>query len=316
MVAFFGFGSVLFAGQDGMAGSTRREDGKSAATQRILGDAISTTDGLKVAADSKLAAVKSSASWRALTTKHVEDYHRDGYLLLRAHEWLSKEEKANLLKWAKEVEAWPEAKFHWMKYFETSSIDGSRILNRVENFIPHHAGLNSMFNGSKSMDILHQVMGAPAVLYKDKINMKLPGAGGFEPHQDMLAGWGAYAVDNFVTFSVSIDHAHEKNGALEVVAGHHKMGKLADDWTGLNETYVSSAEWKMIKTAPGDVIIFDAFVPHRSAPNNSPMQRQNLYLTYNKVSEGDHRLQYYIDKRKNYPPDIERLEGVKYEYKI
>ena len=50
------------------------------------------------------------------------------------------------------------------------------------------------------MVMLDQLMGGRCVLYKDKINMKLPGAGGFEPHQDILAGWGSYNVSNFVTF--------------------------------------------------------------------------------------------------------------------
>lgn len=321
--AMFAFGVVsFFTEKRGFtldASSTRRglsDSNWDASTESKLGEAMNTIDTLKASVDDKLEAVRTSLLRGPLTAKHIADYHEDGYLVLRAHEWLTAEEKANLLRWAKEVQEWPEKKYHWMKYYETSSKDGSRILNRVENYIPYHEGLNNIFNGSKSMDILHQILGAPAVLYKDKINMKLPGAGGFEPHQDMLAGWGAYNVDNFVTFSVSIDHAHEKNGALECVRGHHKMGKLADDWTGLNDTYVQAQTWNMVKTAPGDVIIFDAFVPHRSAPNNDTSSRQNLYLTYNKAAEGDHRLQYYIDKRKNYPPDNERLPGIKYEYKI
>merc|ERR1711959_356328 len=173
-----------------------------------------------------------------------------------------------------------------------------------------------IFNGSKAMDILDQLMGGPCVLYKDKINMKLPGAGGFEPHQDILAGWGSYNVSNFVTFSVSVDHAHAKNGALECVAGHHKKGKLGDDWAPLPDSVVNSLSWKLIETHPGDALIFDAYVPHRSAPNGDTMSRRNLYLTYNRKDEGDHRLQYFIDKRKNYPPDIEREAGKQYEYKV
>src|SRR5438132_8365340 len=33
---------------------------------------------------------------------------------------------------------------------------------------------------------------------------------------------------------------------------------------------------------------------------------RSLYITYNRQSAGDHRVRYYADKRKNFPPDIER----------
>ena len=52
--------------------------------------------------------------------------------------------------------------------------------------------------------------------------------------------------------------------------------------------------------------MFDAFVPHRPAPNLDMHSRQDYYLTYNLALEGDYRDQYFIDKRKNYPPSIER----------
>jgi len=237
---------------------------------------------------------------------------------LRAKEWLTDVEREKVMSWTEEVQNWPEKKYHWMKYFEDSSINGNRILNRVENYIPYHDGLQEMFNasGSKVMRMLHQLQGGKCVLYKDKINMKLPGGGGFEPHQDVLAGWGSYNVSNFVTFSVSVDHAHETNGALEIVAGQHKRGKLGDDWSPLAQSVVDGMEWKLVETFPGDAVIFDAYVPHRSAPNGAEKSRRNLYLTYNLEHEGDHRLSYYKSKRQNYPPDIEREPGKKYEYKV
>ena len=51
------------------------------------------------------------------------------------------------------------------------------------------------------------------------------------------------------------------------------------------------------KEEPGDVLFFDALTPHRSGPNNSPGSRRVLYLTYNRLSEGDHSRAYFRDKR-------------------
>ena len=69
-------------------------------------------------------------------------------------------------------------------------------------------------------------------------------------------------------------------------------------------------------TKAGDVVYFDSFVPHRSAPNLSETPRRVLYITYNRLSEGDHRERYYAEKRKAYPPDCERDPDKVYEYRV
>jgi len=74
--------------------------------------------------------------------------------------------------------------------------------------------------------------------------------------------------------------------------------------------------WQIVPTAPGDVLFFDSYVPHRSAPNDTNAPRRVLYATYAKTAEGDLRTRYYADKRAAYPPDCEREDGKKYEYKV
>ena len=71
-----------------------------------------------------------------------------------------------------------------------------------------------------------------------------------------------------------------------------------------------------IATQPGDVIFFDSYAPHRSAPNLTKSCRRVLYVTYNRAAEGDSRNQYYSDKRQSYPPDIERQAGKNYVFKV
>jgi hypothetical protein len=40
---------------------------------------------------------------------------------------------------------------------------------------------------------------------------------------------------------------------------------------------------------PGDIALFSAFTPHRSAPNHSDRWRRQLYLSYNANNEGGDR---------------------------
>jgi hypothetical protein len=45
---------------------------------------------------------------------------------------------------------------------------------------------------------------------------------------------------------------------------------------------------------PGDIAMFGAFTPHRSAPNRSDRWRRQLYLSYNADSDGgDQRDRHY-----------------------
>lgn len=155
-----------------------------------------------------------------------------------------------------------------------------------------------------------------AIMYKEKVNYKLPGGAGFAPHQDVAAGWWMYKQSLHISCLVSIDPATAENGCLEVVAGKHTEGMMSEEWKEIPSSKVAQMTWEMVPTEPGDVLFFDSYVPHRSGPNDTKSSRRVLYVTYVKESEGDFRDRYYADKRANFPPDCEREAGKKYEYKI
>ena len=135
------------------------------------------------------------------------------------------------------------------------------------------------------------------------------------PHQDAQADWGRYSAFH-ITAMVSVDPCTLENGCLEVVAGHHDRGLIGDLWKPLSDEQMRGMDFIAVPTAPGDAIFFDSFAPHRSARNATALPRRVLYITYNRASEGDWRVQYYADKRKSFPPDCEREPGTVYEYKV
>ncbi|MEC8137591.1 MAG: phytanoyl-CoA dioxygenase family protein, partial [Pseudomonadota bacterium] len=140
-----------------------------------------------------------------LSSAQVADFKRDGFLVVRG--LFDAAEMQDIAAWTDEVEAWPETAGRHMMYFETSlKSETDRILNRLENFYPFHEGFRALFDGEKLRSATSDLLGEEAVLYKDKINFKLPGGDGFELHQDQQAGWGTY-TDFFITALVSIDAA-------------------------------------------------------------------------------------------------------------
>ena len=246
-----------------------------------------------------------------LSEDQLETFHRDGFLVARG--LVPGKDRPMLARWADELVAMPEAPGrHWV-YWEDSLRDpGKKLISRIENIAPFHVGFADLAEALKVP--VGQLLGETAVLFKEKINFKMPGGGGFKPHQDSQAGWDHYA-DFFLSALVSIDSSDEKNGCLEMAAGHHNRG-LFRSWEPLTDADMTGMSFVSCPTKPGDVIFFDCYAPHRSESNLSDSIRRLYYATYNRLSAGDHMTQYYADKHKSYPPDIEREPDKKYVFRV
>lgn len=218
----------------------------------------------------------------------------------------------NLVTWTGELEGWPETPGRWMKYFEKGARGEGRQLCRVENFIPYHEGLRELILGAGVMNILEQLMGEAACLFKEKINYKLPGGGGFEAHQDAPA-FKSFDQHFHITFLVAVDAQTPENGRLEFSEPVPVYETLPQGSGGVIDAELEERlPWRPMKLESGDVVFFDSYIPHRSGPNCSQEPRRALYVTYNRLSEGDRRADYYSDKRAKFPPECEREEGVDY----
>lgn len=249
-----------------------------------------------------------------LSAAQVETFHQDGFLVVRGMYDAGAVEAIS--HWSDDILAWPETPGRHMVYYEDSVLAGAgKVVSRVENFCPYHASFDALMRTGALIGAISQLLGGEAVLFKEKINMKMPGGDGFKPHQDAQAGWNRYA-DFYITALVSVDPATLENGCLEMVRGGHEKGLVGDEWRPLDDSAMSGMQFEPCPTAPGDVIFFDSYAPHQSAPNLTDQRRRVLYVTYNRLSEGDHRAQYYADKRLSFPPDIERAPGKEYVFRV
>lgn len=164
--------------------------------------------------------------------------------------------------------------------------------------------------------LVESVVGAPVRLFKDKCNEKNPGGGAFPPHQDMAA-YRHFPPRAFYTAMVPLDPSTPDNGCLAVATNLADWVAAAPamvaDWIGadpllryhrggpdngaIEEAAAAGLAWRPIAQAVGDVLVFDAVLPHGSAVNRSDSRRRALFLTYNAAREGDHYDRYYALKR-------------------
>jgi hypothetical protein len=249
-----------------------------------------------------------------LTAEEVAAFAAEGVVFVPG--FFDASQIARITWWTDEIANWPEKPGEHIVYYEDSlKRPRRRVVQRIEDFLPYHEGFRLLLTEGRMIAAATELLGEPAVLFKEKINFKQPGGSGFTPHQDVQAGWSGYA-DFHVTALVSIDPATLANGCLEIAAGWHDKGMLGAERTPLEGALLEAIDFVPFPTQPGDALFFDSFAPHCSGPNLTDSQRRVLYVTYNRALEGDHRARYFADKREACPPDIEQAPGRSYAFRV
>lgn len=249
-----------------------------------------------------------------LAPEQLGAFERYGFVVCRG--FFSPAEMEEVDRWTRELEGAPEASGrHWV-YREQSLKDPERkVLQRIENFCAFHAGFDRLFRHGRIVRCVDQLFGESAVLFKDKINFKKPGGGGFKPHQDQQAGWSAYA-SLFITVLIGVDASTPENGCLEIATGQRLRRLVGEEWKPLSDEVMAAMNPTPLATRRGDAVFFDSYVPHGSKPNMTDRPRRVLYVTYNRASEGDQRARYFADKYRSFPPDIDRDPAKTYVFKV
>lgn len=193
------------------------------------------------------------------------------------------------------------------KYYEKSPITGENMLVRAEYLLgSHNPEITTLLLSAKTIGCLTDLFGEPPVLFKEKVNYKLPGCRPDKLHQDQAAGWNAYS-DFFISMGIIVDPNRKDNAALSFMkSGNYERKLMGAEWQPLSDAdppYQPEDEYMLLEADPGDVIFFDSYVPHGSPANTSNRRRRNIYLTFNKQSDGNLREKYYADKWSLYPPN-------------
>ena len=229
-----------------------------------------------------------------ISQAEVDFFRSNGWLLTKP---FSKEETQRIVSWVDEVQSWPAqpSDASYLQYFEMTD-DGPKIC-RSENFSPYHAGLGVLLKDSVLTAIADLLLGEPSVLYKEKINYKLPGGAGYAPHQDAPA----YPfVDNHVSCMIAVDDSLLENGCLDVVSAEHRELLPVDARGCIRADIVEAFDWRAVEVYAGEVLWFHSLAPHRSGPNRSARSRRAIYPTYNSLRQGDLRDAYYAEKLRQF----------------
>lgn len=242
----------------------------------------------------------------------TQDYQKKGYIVLRS--FFTQDEMNHLEQWTNEVTNWPIVSEKWLKYYELLD-NQQKVLSRIENFVMYHTGFNQLAHDIKLLELLSALTGEPVLFFKEKLNLKAPGAKGYTPHQDAPAFFDI-AFDAISIF-IAIDSATIENGCLYFVKnGENFADAMLEQNTynrALSKRVVSSFNWEPVECKPGDIIIFSAYAPHYSNQNTTSAQRRAVFMTFGKKANSVGKTkQYYDQKRKIFPQDSEKSPDVDY----
>jgi predicted HD phosphohydrolase len=120
-----------------------------------------------------------------LSDIQIDFFHKNGFLKITNLLSYYGITSSQVGDWTNEISTWPKETNKWLSHYEEGA-NGEKLLCRHENFLDYHPSMNHL---SKEcvLKVVSQLFHEPAVLFKEKINYKLPGGAGFAAHQDSPA---------------------------------------------------------------------------------------------------------------------------------
>jgi len=177
-------------------------------------------------------------------------------------------------------------------YYEETHL--GRKLCRTERFIEQSKQLERLITTGVIPEIASALFSSEAVLFKEKINYKMPGGAGFSAHQDATA---YDFVSHHITCLLALDNMTIENGCLMFARRPGDKALLNTNNAGcIDQNTANTLDWFAVEASAGDLVFFDSYTPHKSGCNATNLPRTALYLTYNTLQDTDMRAKYYENR--------------------
>ena len=223
-------------------------------------------------------------SERIITDEQIEQFHNDGFLVVRG--LFSPDETSKLREHFMAIHAAGpiEDSFHPMPLEET----GGDILKHYPRIMQPHRWdelSRQMLLNAHVGSILRDLLGETPLAAQSMLYFKPPGARGQALHQDnfylhvkpgtCLASW------------LALDDADEENGTLFAVPGSDKIGVLCPHPADMTKSFTTEevdipagSQPVRIDLKAGDVLFFNGSVIHGSYPNVSRDRFRRAFICH------------------------------------
>jgi ectoine hydroxylase-related dioxygenase (phytanoyl-CoA dioxygenase family) len=166
---------------------------------------------------------------------------------------------------------------------------GRPELFQVEYFLEHAPVIRSIAADERLNTLLALLLNDRPVLFSDKLTFKEPGSTAVGAHQDAVwFGWELFARP-VVTVLIAVEKATRDNGCFQFAVGGHLRGRMGNI---CRKNVDPDLEYLSFEMSPGDVILYDGYLPHRTGKNTTTTSRKAILLSFNGAAGGDQRHRY------------------------
>jgi ectoine hydroxylase-related dioxygenase (phytanoyl-CoA dioxygenase family) len=265
-----------------------------------------------------------------LDTEPAQNLHRDGFIVLPNY-WSAQDQAficatadrmgaraADILRSTQALgRSLADAARHGDDLIVVAEADDPLKVCRFEYLMGADAAFAD-FVRNRITPVVSEFGGEDYLPFKDKENEKHPGGGAFRPHQD-FAAYQAFGprfnltamltiepqtmANGCLAFATNLERVADTPGFVEARIERRTLLKFYDGGPqngDVRDDIVAQLDWRHVETSPADLVIFDSFVPHKSAANGTSSPRRAMFLTHSRAREGDWYDRYYADKRANF----------------
>jgi hypothetical protein len=178
---------------------------------------------------------------------------------------------------------------------------GRPVLDRLDPVADVSAVFEALNRDPRFTAIAESGLGGPVTVMKEKLIYKWPGTRGFGPHRDQAYTTVKSGVPGceVLTLSLALDRADRATGPTEFFPSlrTRQTAAPADEPRDVAEEALLGVESCMPETEPGDVVLFDGQIPHRSDWNRSDHSRRIYMISYVPARYPHARKNYYAARR-------------------
>ena len=174
---------------------------------------------------------------------------------------------------------------------------GKVVLERLDPVADISETFAAVNRDQRLISIAESGLGEAVTVMKEKLIYKWPGTRGFGPHRDQAytAALSGVLGTEILTISIALDRATRAAGPTEFFPGlrNRATSAPAGEPRDVDERELHGVESCMPETDPGDVILFDGRIPHRSDWNRSNHCRRVYMISYVPARYPDARRNFY-----------------------
>ncbi len=221
-----------------------------------------------------------------LTPSQIEDYRREGYLVLDSFFDAAALRDVDQVIQRITDQAIASGQTDGIMELEPEQDSEMPRPRRILDPFEVDEGFRRVGANDRLLDCLQDLIGPDISINLSKLNFKPARVGSVvEWHQDLA--YYPHTNDDLVTVLVYIDEATEENGCLQVLPRHHDHYFKHDLPDGrfagmITETIDdgSHGQVQSLAAPAGSVIIMHPITPHSSQPNRSEHPRRTLIFSY------------------------------------